>query len=465
MRIAGKVGGSGVTGFLFLASHGWHMEPVQWLAALVIAMAVVAVVRGVDVRIALFAAACVLAALANNLPLVLRSFFETFSNEKFVVPICSAMGFAYVLRRTECDRHLVQLLVKPLQHVRYLLVPGVVVIGFIVNVPVISQTSVAVCIGPVVVPLMRAAGFRAMTIAACLCLGASIGGELLNPGAPELLTVSAKTGVDSRTLSMTHLPPLLFPYAIITLLAFWLQTMWEERRHPTVVPVEVEAATALPSISLVKAAVPMVPLLLLFLTGPPLSLFPVPMHWLADNRESFGSRLIGAAMLFGVLVAAVVSPRKAKDCAKQFFEGAGYGFATIVSLIVTATCFADAMKACGLAKSLGTLIGHAPEMLTPLAAIVPGAFAFISGSGMASTKGLYEFFYDPAIAHGYDAPGVGGIVSIASAAGRTMSPVAAVVLMCGTLTGVKPFDIVKRVAGPLLIGLTATVILRMCGVV
>ncbi|MFO0825685.1 MAG: hypothetical protein U0792_21620 [Gemmataceae bacterium] len=47
-----------------------------------------------------------------------REFLATFSNEKFVVPICSAMGFAYVLRHTGCERHLVLLLVKPLRRVR-----------------------------------------------------------------------------------------------------------------------------------------------------------------------------------------------------------------------------------------------------------------------------------------------------------------------------------------------------------
>ena len=112
-------------------------------------------------------------------------FLVTFSNEKFVVPICSAMGFAYVLKYTDCDRHLVLLLVKPLGYVRALLVPGVVVVGFLVNIPLISQTSTAVCLGAVVVPLMRAAGYSMTTIGACLLLAHSVGGELLNPGAPN----------------------------------------------------------------------------------------------------------------------------------------------------------------------------------------------------------------------------------------------------------------------------------------
>src|SRR5205085_5218507 len=173
-----------------------------------------------DVRLVLLAAALTIAAGSGldqepanwyrPLAAVVREFLGTFSNEKFVVPICSAMGFAYVLRHTGCERHLVLLLVKPLRRVRWLLVPGVVVVGFLVNVPVISQSSTAVCIGPVVVPLMRAAGYSMPTVGACLLLGASVGGELLNPGAPELLTVEAATHVSTIRQAGEYLPPLVF---------------------------------------------------------------------------------------------------------------------------------------------------------------------------------------------------------------------------------------------------------------
>ena len=42
-----------------------------------------------------------------------------------------------------------------------------------------------------------------------------------------------------------------------------------------------------------------------------------------------------------------------------------------------------------------------------------------------------------------------------------MSPVAAVTLMCSTLTGTNPFTLAKRVALPLLAGIGVVVILRM----
>src|SRR5262249_16468017 len=156
----------------------------------VIIAAIYAVIRKVDVRLALLVAALTLGCLAGEPQLILREFLATFSNEKFVIPICTAMGFAYVLRHTGCDQHLVQLLVKPVRLLRWFLVPGAVLIGFLVNVPIISQTSTAVTIGPVLVPLLCAARLHPATIGAALLLGTSLGGELCNPGAPELQTVS-----------------------------------------------------------------------------------------------------------------------------------------------------------------------------------------------------------------------------------------------------------------------------------
>src|SRR4051794_1059610 len=96
------------------------------LGVLVFGAAVVAIVRKVDVRLVLLLAALALGVIAGvgraaaadaghamafaSVPLqIVRTFLTTFSNEKFVVPICSAMGFAYVLRETGCDKHLVHL--------------------------------------------------------------------------------------------------------------------------------------------------------------------------------------------------------------------------------------------------------------------------------------------------------------------------------------------------------------------
>ncbi len=464
------------------------------IAALVVtAGAVVLVVRGWDVRLVLLSSALAIGAASgvsaepghshSGLASVVREFLATFSNEKFVVPICTAMGFAYVLRHTGCERHLVLLLVRPLQHVRWLLIPGVIGVGFLVNIPVISQTSTAVCIGPVVVPLLRAAGYTMPTVGACLLLGTSVGGELLNPGAPELLTVFDKTGVSPTRQAQEYLPRLVFVQLLVSMSVFWLMSVWWERKaaangdpvSPVLASPEREPGVTEPPprVNVLKALVPLVPLALLFASGlpKPYNLFEIPDEWVimpkaGGTREpAYNSRLIGLAMLVGVLVAAAVTPSKSRDCVKQFFEGAGYGFTNVVSLIVTANCFGAAMKAAGLAQSLGQLIEQSPDLMQPLAAFVPLGFAAVSGSGMASTQSLYGFFHAPAVSLGLDPVSVGALVSLGAAAGRTMSPVAAVVLMCATLTGTNPFTLAKRVALPLIAGIVVVVALRMCGLV
>ena len=104
--------------------HRFTREHARWNGShslsrsVAVVGAIALVVKGWDVRLVLLSAALVIAAAAGDVPVVVREFLATFSNEKFVVPICSAMGFAYVLRHTGCERHLVLLLVKPLRYVR-----------------------------------------------------------------------------------------------------------------------------------------------------------------------------------------------------------------------------------------------------------------------------------------------------------------------------------------------------------
>src|SRR4051795_9505367 len=165
------------------------------LGLVVIAATVVAIARRVDVRLALLLAALALGGLAGDVGPVVRKFFETLANEQFVLPICTAMGFAQVIRHSGCDRHLVHLLTRPLRRAGPLLVPGAVLVGFVVNISVISQASTAVAVGTVLVPLLRSARLTPVTIGAALTLGTSIGGEVLNPGAPEINTIAARSGV------------------------------------------------------------------------------------------------------------------------------------------------------------------------------------------------------------------------------------------------------------------------------
>jgi len=425
----------------------------------VIAAAVVAVLRKIDVRLVLIVAALVLGLLAGTPDLIVRTFVSTFSSEQFVVPIGCAVGFAYVLRHTGCEQHLVQLLVKPLRRARWLLIPGVVLVGFAVNVPVVSQVGTAVSIGAVLVPLLRAARVSAVTSGAALLLGCSLGGDLLNPGAPELQTIARALSVESTACVVRILPLLLVQVAVATAV-FWPLSLRAEATIPAgALPAEAREPTTF-RVNYLKAAVPLVPLVLLFLTGPPLQLVQVPTEWLTtpEDVKRFDSRLIGVAMLLGVLTAAVVSPRTALGTAGAFFDGAGYALTHIVSLIVAAYCFGKGVESIGVKELLGRVIGARPALLLPAAGALPLTFAVLCGSGMATTQALFGFFVEPARGTGIDPLLVGALVAVVASAGRTMSPVAAIVLMSASMTGSEPLALVRRVVVPLLCAVVAVVV-------
>jgi DcuC family C4-dicarboxylate transporter len=453
------------------------------LGAFVIVAAVYAILKNSDVRAVLLLAGLALGVLAGDLGVVVRKFFSTFAAAEYVIPIGGAMGFAHVLRHTGCDRHLVQMLVGPLRRARPLLIPGTVLVGFTVNITIISQTSAAVAIGSVMVPLLIAAGVSPVTAGSTLLLGASLGGELLNPGAPEFRTVIRETaalGLPAPTGAqcVQAVFPLVLLELAVAAAAFWALSLRAESQRRSE-PSEAPPAPAPDfKVSYAKAVVALVPLALLFVVAPPLELVLVPQGWLVGSKEPdrllkqaasalgdprlaeaapnpFDSRLIGAAMLVGVAVAAATQGRKALGVIGPFFEGAGYALTHIISIIAVAACFGEGVKLLGLDRLIAGAITALPHLLLPAAGFVPLVFSLISGSGIAATQSLFVLFAEPSSSLGVAPWHVGAVVSLGAAAGRTMSPVSAVALMCASLTATRPSQLVRRVAAPLLLGIVA----------
>ena len=437
---------------------------------LVIALAVFAILRRAEVRLTLGLAALALGCLAGKPMLIVQTFLTYFTREQFLLPIGCCMGFAYVLKHTECDQHMVHLLLRPLQRVRILLIPGVVLVGAAVNVPIISQAGAIIAVGTVLAPILRGAG-----VAYHQWGGPAAGGEHRRRHAQsrraEYRTLHDAVGARGIDC-VAKIWPLFLIHIAVAVPLFWVICLRADRRAngATEAPEESTADPEAASeqgkeafrINCVKALVPAIPLLLLFLTAlpPPLRALEVPHDWLAPpaaKGASFDSRLIAAAMLVGAAAAALTDLRKAGGVGRAFFEGAGFALANIVSVIVVANCFGKGVAESGLVAHLHDGIAAAPGLLTPAAAVLPMGFAWVCGSGMAATQSLFGFFVAPAEQIGVDPLRLGAVVSLSAAAGRTMSPVRAVVLLASRLTGTEPLAMIRRTALPLAAGVVALV--------
>ena len=155
--------------------------------------------------------------------------------------------------------------------------------------------------------------FPTLALAAALLLGTSIGGELLNPGAPEFRTVIRETSVLGLPLTGADCVRAVLPLGLLHLgvatAVFWFLTVRAEGRRSEGWPREAREITSEP-VSYLKAAVPLVPLAFLFLVAPPLQVIQIPRDWLVGPRE--------AAVLLQDASARLGDPRLAETVTNPF---------------------------------------------------------------------------------------------------------------------------------------------------
>ena len=419
---------------------------------LILAVAIYGLLHGLDVRLVLFAAALALASLAGQPWVVLDAFRSTMANADVVGPICSAMGYAYVLKLIGADQELVRLLIAPVRRVPWLLIPGGCAVGFVTNMAVISQTAVAAAVGLVLIPLMRAAGYRPVIAAATLVLGCSGGGNLLNPGDADIVAIVSSTaeqgGKTDAVWNALAIPHVLG--FIVATGAFWALSCWAlpVDAEPTVDAIDsAEPSTSERPIDLSKTVLPPLPIVMLFATWPRLVLFPWLLELYPDGLP------VTHAVVISTIIAMLISRASPSAQTRAFFDGLGYGYVHVISLIIVATSFIDAMKAVGLLGELVSLIRSSGPLGKLAAGFFPWLLAVICGSGTAPSVAFSKAVL-PELSAG-DLSGaidLGVLGSIGATYGRTMSPVAAVVIFTSTMTGVPALQIVRRTAPALAAG-------------
>jgi DcuC family C4-dicarboxylate transporter len=419
----------------------------------VVALAMWLLAREVEVRLVLFGAGLALASLALKPLVVFDVFLAEMGNVKTIGPICSAMGYAFVLRATGCDRAMVRRLLAPVRRTPWLLIPGGCLVGFVTNVAVTSQTAVAAAVGPILVPLMLAAGYPPVTAAATLLLGCSGGGSLYNPGDADLVAIhEASRAPMSAALAAMFLPLLA---GFVTAVAVFIATA---KRSTSAAADVISPANFAPldaplaEPSAWKALLPPLPVALIFLMMPGVFFPPLPAPFEKGLPVSH-------AMIASTIVVLLLCRRDASAHVKAFFEGLGYAYVHIISLVVTASCFIAGLTEVGLTDKLVKLVSGTGWTAKLAAGFFPGLLAVITGSGIGPSVAFSKAVL-PAL-RGTDLPAaldLGTLGAIAATFGRTMSPVAAVVIFCATFGGVPARALIRRTALPLLAGFAAALL-------
>src|SRR5207302_3133774 len=91
-------------------------------------------------------------------------------------------------------------------------------------------------------------------------------------------------------------------------------------------------------VNLVKALIPVLPMVLLF-TQP---------LWSWRFPTVAGALATGTAMIIGTVAAALTAPGEGRKVAVTFFDGAGFAYGHVISLIICAATLTEAIVQAGL---------------------------------------------------------------------------------------------------------------------
>lgn len=386
------------------------------------------------------------------------AFVKQLVNGGLVPTIVTVMGFGYVMTFTKCSDHLVNLLVKPLARVPVIVIPGAVIITWLLNIVLPSAAGIAAAVGVLLIPALIALKVRPVMAAAAVFIGTW--GSVVSPGLmfnPQIADIAFKAKEIPAPDAMIVIMQEALPCAIGALVAAICLTIicivLKEGVGSTKIVKELPDGEEIQKnfkVNPIKAIIPIIPLALLVLASKQVGVLPT---------KAFS---VPVCMLIGTaigLIVALFSKQKIGEASKKFCRGAGDGFCDVVILIAAAAMFASGMKAIGLTGALVDAMKGSQSVAMFAAAAGPFVMAAISGSGNAAALAFNQAITPNAADFGLTIVQLGAVAQIAAGLGRSMSPVAGGVIILAGIAGVNPMEVVKRTAIPAILALIVVTLL------
>ncbi len=405
-----------------------------YIGLVIIALSIYLLVKQYESRMVLLAAGIAMAAIAGDPLAAFDAFSKSMVNGALIQAICSVMGFAFVMKLTECDKHLVNLFGNGLRKIRPVLVPAAVMATFAINVALPSAAGAAAAVGAIFIPILISSGVHPATAGAAVLAGTF--GSMLNPGLSHNPFVAKLAGVGPMDVIAVHAKADIIGGLIGAFsLAIVDKYLTKDKAYGQGKTVDEMKKI---SVNLLYAIIPLLPVVLLMLGT--VSSLPV--------LKKVG---VPHAMLIGAIIALAVTRTKPQEITKAFFEGMGNAFANIMGIIIAAGVFVGGMTSIGLVKAFIDLLTHATGIVKYAATFGPFLLAVIAGSGDAAAFAFNEAVTPHAQKFGLEVINMGSIAALTGCFGRTMSPIAGATIVCATIAGVSPMELAKRNAPGMII--------------
>ena len=355
-------------------------------------------------------------------------------------------GFSYYMDKIGATRALVSVCVKPLSkiHAPYVVMAAGYVLGQLLNIFVPSAVGLALLLMVTLYPLLVSAGISRQSAAATIAITGACG---LGPSSGNMILGAeiSKMHVMEFFLNGQVLVA-MFIIPAVAVVHFFIQQWFDKKDLASgkIGQADFGLASQTAESEAEKAPTfyalfPLLPVVLLFVFSP--------LMYKGVRLEVVTALLIALLASFACDLIRRRTVKESFATMKSFFDGMGKLFSSTVTLIICAEVFAA-----GLTKSGGiaTLISWVGSMDAGAIAIFTVMFVIVAVAAMVTGSGNAPFFsFAPMIPDA--AAGVGANVAmmlvplqLVSGIGRSMSPVAGVCMAVAGMSGITPFDLVRR---------------------
>lgn len=342
--------------------------------------------------------------------------------------ICSVMGFSFVMKLTELDKHLVHALAKILKSFRPALIPGVVISTFLVNVSLNSASGVTAAVGTIFIPLLISMGVHPAMAASAVIFGTW--GSMLSPGLDHQSVIANIANVDVLDVIKVHaktvIITMLFAAVYLSILAKFLKEdsgyMGENNNleHDNF------------KVNYFYALMPLIPVIMLLI-----------FSFESIRQQIPWATKIGIphAILLGSMLCIFATKTNLPKATNEFFNGMGKGYADILGIIICAGVFVSGMNALGLIEYFTNTLKSSTHLVLIAAAYGPFILGTVTGSGDASAIVFNNAVTIHAKEFGVETINMGSLAALGGAMGRAASPIAGATIIAAGIAKVSPFEI------------------------
>ena len=378
---------------------------------------------------------------------------ESFSktNAGVGLMIMAIGGFVAYIDKIGASNALVYVAMKPLKFFKkkpYIAASLVIPIGQLLFTAIPSAAGLGLLLMASMFPILVNLGVSRLSAVSVITATTAFG---IGPASAITASATNIASVDTILFFLDYQIPLVWPLSIVMMITYYFVNRYYDKKNGFEKEIEEETKEIELKAPLIYALIPVLPIILLIVFSKIFSIFSVPI-----SLDTTTSMFIS---LFVALIYELVRTKNIKtvfDSLKTFWNGMGNIFKTVVTLIITADIFAKGLISLGFIDGLLDLaqnLGLGAIGIGVVMTVMIFLASMLMGSGNASFFAFGPLVPKIANKLGVESTSIILPMQLSASMGRTVSPIAGVIIATAEIAKVSTIAIVKRNIIPLVVAL------------